>query len=316
MATNPSKKKNEKQASESSHTTLTASVVAAVAAVAAVASPGSVSTTRKAGTSNTLHGDGVPPLDTPSKTRKRTRPRPSEYDTDAEDEEDRMPTSMRKTTQGGYAHTKKSRARISKANAGKTPWNKGKQRSEADKARIGAAVRARNRAILLKKLESLNMTEEEWFKKKKEIRYLRERVRRAKKRAMEEEEKMSADVSDKVSDLQRQLDEALVVQSMVDGMVRNQPYSCGAQGSSRIESGPVHTCLSFVPRCGFHCDHPLTCSHKFLICALPTRLSTMNIGFTFGSPTKPKRRGNKRPKQKQNQRQERERIGTRPTPMP
>ena len=107
MATNPSEKKNEKQASESSHTTLTASVVAAVA------SPGSVSTTQKAGTSNTLHGDGVPPLDNPSKTRKRTRPRPSEYDTDAEDEEDRMPTSMRKTTQGGYAHTKKSRARIS-----------------------------------------------------------------------------------------------------------------------------------------------------------------------------------------------------------
>jgi hypothetical protein len=58
---------------------------------------------------------------------------------------------------------------------------KGKNRSAADKAKIAAGVRARNRAILLEKLEKLGMTEEAWFEKKKLLKYLRERVRRAKK---------------------------------------------------------------------------------------------------------------------------------------
>jgi hypothetical protein len=56
----------------------------------------------------------------------------------------------------------------------------GKNRSAADKAKIAAGVRARNRAILLEKLEKMGMTEEEWFQKKKLLKYLRERVRRAK----------------------------------------------------------------------------------------------------------------------------------------
>jgi len=56
---------------------------------------------------------------------------------------------------------------------------KGGQRSAADKAKISEGVRARNRAILLEKLQKLGMTEEEWTKKKKEIKYLRERVRKA-----------------------------------------------------------------------------------------------------------------------------------------
>ncbi|CAB9497543.1 expressed unknown protein [Seminavis robusta] len=90
-------------------------------------------------------------------------------------------TAARMTENGGYAHTLDSKLKISKANRGNTPWNKGKVRSAADKAKIGAGVRARNRAILLEKLSRIGMSEEEWFAKKKQLKYLRERVRRAKK---------------------------------------------------------------------------------------------------------------------------------------
>jgi hypothetical protein len=99
---------------------------------------------------------------------------------DTTPEEDQMPSYARKTTKGGYAHTNRSKMAISKANAGNTPWNKGRIRSSADKAKIAAGVRARNRAILLEKLKRLGMSEEEYLLKKKEIKYLRERVRRAK----------------------------------------------------------------------------------------------------------------------------------------
>ena len=99
---------------------------------------------------------------------------------DYEDEDDYLPTSSRKTTKGGYSHTNKSRLKISKANRGNVPWNKGKNRSETAKAKIAAGVRARNREVLLQKLQQANMTEEEYFKKKKEIKYMRERLRRAK----------------------------------------------------------------------------------------------------------------------------------------
>lgn len=66
---------------------------------------------------------------------------------------DLLPTHERKTKAGGYAHTNKSKERISMANRGNTPWNKGKQRSSADKAKIKAGVQARNRAIKLEKLK-------------------------------------------------------------------------------------------------------------------------------------------------------------------
>jgi hypothetical protein len=111
---------------------------------------------------------------------------------DSDDEDDVFPTSARKTSRGGYAHTKTSRARISKANKGNTPWNKGKNRSVVVRAKISAGVRARNRAVLLQKLKKLGMTEEEWFAKKKEIKYLRERLRRAKKTAAEREDKKNS----------------------------------------------------------------------------------------------------------------------------
>ena len=90
-------------------------------------------------------------------------------------------TYERRTDKGGYEHTNKSKSRISKANTGNTPWNKGKNRSSEDKAKIAAGVRARNRTVLLEKLKRLGLTEEEWFVKKKEIKYLRERIRRSKK---------------------------------------------------------------------------------------------------------------------------------------
>lgn len=93
---------------------------------------------------------------------------------------DSLPKYARKTTKGGYAHTSVSRRRIGQANAGNTPWNKGVNRSSEDRAKIAAGVRARNRSILLEKLKRLGLTEEEWFTKKKEIKYLRERIRRSK----------------------------------------------------------------------------------------------------------------------------------------
>mmetsp|Transcript_2479 Transcript_2479/g.5956 ORF Transcript_2479/g.5956 Transcript_2479/m.5956 type:complete len:368 (+) Transcript_2479:342-1445(+) len=97
-----------------------------------------------------------------------------------DEEEEAKPTYTRKTNKGGYAHTNLSKSRISKANSGNKPWNFGKRRSSADKAKIAAGVRARNRTILLQKLKRLGMTEEEYMLKKKEIKYLRERIRRAK----------------------------------------------------------------------------------------------------------------------------------------
>ena len=83
-------------------------------------------------------------------------------------------TAQRLTSKGGYAHTQASRARISAANSGNEPWNKGKNRSSADRAKISAGVRARNRAILLEKLKHLGMTEEEYQFKQREIKKYRE----------------------------------------------------------------------------------------------------------------------------------------------
>jgi hypothetical protein len=96
------------------------------------------------------------------------------------EKEEALPTSARKTERGGYVHKSSTKAKISMANAGNTPWNLGKNRSSADRAKIAAGVRARNRAILLEKLQRLGMTEEEYVKKKKEVKYIRERIRRAK----------------------------------------------------------------------------------------------------------------------------------------
>lgn len=96
------------------------------------------------------------------------------------DDQDEMPSHARLTERGGYAHTTSAKLRISMANKGNTAWNKGKNRSGADKAKISAAVRARNRALLLDKLKKIGMTEEEHEATKTKIKYARERLRRTK----------------------------------------------------------------------------------------------------------------------------------------
>ena len=66
------------------------------------------------------------------------------------------------TENGGYTHTTASRAKISAANKGKTPWNKGRERSPEERERIAAGVRARNRERFLAQLAAQNMTEAEY----------------------------------------------------------------------------------------------------------------------------------------------------------
>jgi hypothetical protein len=115
---------------------------------------------------------------------KRRRKRLRRVNFDAYDDDiTHLPTSERLTERGGYAHTKTSRMKISHANRGNTPWNKGKTRTGTTKAKISAGVKARNHALLLVKLQKLGLTEEEWMQKRKQIKYLRERVRRAKRAA-------------------------------------------------------------------------------------------------------------------------------------
>lgn len=85
------------------------------------------------------------------------------------------------TSAGGYCHTKASKAKISAANKGKTPWNKGKGRSEEVKRRIADGVRRRNRERFLAKLEDMGVTEEEYELQKKEERRRKDAERRARK---------------------------------------------------------------------------------------------------------------------------------------
>ena len=155
-----------------------------------------------------------------SRTKKRKK---KSYDALAP--EDLLPTFARKTERGGYAHTNRTKSRISQANTGNTPWNKGVNRSSADRAKIAAGVRARNRAILLEKLKRLGLSEEEWYAKKKEIKYLRERVRRAKVSARRQEQ------AEAERNLQAVIDattEKVRVQHAVMMFLRIFPNSVGA----------------------------------------------------------------------------------------
>jgi NUMOD3 motif len=92
-----------------------------------------------------------------------------------------LPSYARKTQRGGYSHTESSRWKIGHANRGNEPWNKGKIRSSSDKANISKGVKDRNRKVLLVNLAKFGMTEEEYADMKKEIKYVRERVRVTKK---------------------------------------------------------------------------------------------------------------------------------------
>jgi NUMOD3 motif len=96
---------------------------------------------------------------------------------DVDDDED-VP---RPTENGGYSHTQASRAKISAANKGKTPWNKGVQRPEEVKARIAAGVRAKNRERFLLKLQGMGITEEEYEEQKRKDRNAKEAERRSRR---------------------------------------------------------------------------------------------------------------------------------------
>jgi len=85
------------------------------------------------------------------------------------------------TEAGGHSHTKASKLKISMANKGKVPWNKGKARSEETRLRIAEGVRRRNRENFLKKIADMGMTEEEYEQEKKEKRRIKDAERRARK---------------------------------------------------------------------------------------------------------------------------------------
>jgi len=71
-----------------------------------------------------------------------------------------------RTEAGGYTHTRASKAKISAANKGKIPWNKGVQRPEDVKARIAEGVRRKNRERFLEQLATLGITEDEYMAQK------------------------------------------------------------------------------------------------------------------------------------------------------
>ena len=90
----------------------------------------------------------------------------------------KVPTFERLTENGGYAHTIEARLKISRANRGNQPWNKGGKRSNEDKAKIKAGVQSRNRKIFLQKLEKLKMSEQEWLEYKTKIKHARAKLAR------------------------------------------------------------------------------------------------------------------------------------------
>lgn len=85
------------------------------------------------------------------------------------------------TAAGGFTHTISSRAKISAANKGKTPWNKGKSRSDEVRAKIAEGVRRRNRERFLATLEEEGITEEEYHERKKAERRKKDAERRARR---------------------------------------------------------------------------------------------------------------------------------------
>ena len=96
---------------------------------------------------------------------------------------DTIPEVPIPTANGGYSHTTSSRAKISAANKGKTPWNKGKARSEETRKKIAEGVRRRNRERFLAKLKEEGITEEEYEARKKEERRKKDAERRSRRTA-------------------------------------------------------------------------------------------------------------------------------------
>lgn len=80
--------------------------------------------------------------------------------------------------QPGYAATAGHRLKISQANKGKQPWNTGKNRSQEDIDKIRAAVNVHHERKLMANLQSIAMTKEEYTAIRKQIKLMRENVRR------------------------------------------------------------------------------------------------------------------------------------------
>jgi hypothetical protein len=85
------------------------------------------------------------------------------------------------TLNGGYAHTSSSKAKISAANKGKVPWNKGTPRTDEARARIAEGVRRRNRERFLALLAEENISEEEYLERKKAERRKKDAERRTRR---------------------------------------------------------------------------------------------------------------------------------------
>lgn len=125
-----------------------------------------------------LHEESSIPGDASAETRAGGVVVLNHDDDDDDDDDDDVPMP---TENGGYTHTTSSRAKISAANKGKTPWNKGQARSEETRARIAAGVRAKNRQRFLEKLQTMGLTEEEYDRQKREESLAKDAERRARK---------------------------------------------------------------------------------------------------------------------------------------
>lgn len=97
-----------------------------------------------------------------------------------DDDDNDVPTL---TLRGGYTHTSSSKAKISAANKGKVPWNKGTPRSDEVRARISDGVRKRNRERFLVMLAEENITEEEYLERKKADKKKKDTERRKRRTA-------------------------------------------------------------------------------------------------------------------------------------
>jgi len=104
------------------------------------------------GTFRLAAASGSPPAPTPSLPRNgavasptaaggSTATEDADDDVDA-DGDDAPPDEKATTVWTGRKHTASARAKISAANRGRVPWNKGRQHSEETRARIAAATRA------------------------------------------------------------------------------------------------------------------------------------------------------------------------------
>jgi hypothetical protein len=87
-----------------------------------------------------------------------------------DDSESNSSSSTSKVNRGSHAHTAISRARISAANKGKTPWNAGRQHSPETKALIAEKTRLAMARRKLQLATDLGLTLEQFEEKKEEVR--------------------------------------------------------------------------------------------------------------------------------------------------